>query len=395
MQIFILILQSKHKNKSIYQQNIMIKHTLLYFCLLISLFSCRNQSNTTDILTSAENIIKISPDSAIKTLNKIDNPEELEGLEKADYWRLKASVNYLSEKAMTEDSLILYSLQYYKNNQIINKLVETYNPAACYLAWGKKVSASILLLKEGIKVAKQNKNNSKVANFYMNIANLEINKNLYSAALLDFKRSLVYSGNKKAEIYYNIGICYAYLSQIDSTKSYIDKSIKAALNEKDTHSASHFLRNYADILFSNNDYQGAIVRLKQSLSLFPSVTSPNLFCTTVMCYLSLNKLDSAKYYSNQAKYILNKRTNVTNTNSFITSRNVIMGLDAIIEYQQTKKVDLFNMSRFNDSIMSDIQNKQLIISEKTNLKNQLEQQNLKLKVSKQHTQIILLSGFLF
>lgn len=56
----------------------MIKHTLLYLCILVSLCSCRNQNNTTEILTNAENIIKVNPDSTIKILDRIDNPDELE-----------------------------------------------------------------------------------------------------------------------------------------------------------------------------------------------------------------------------------------------------------------------------------------------------------------------------
>ncbi|WP_321437670.1 hypothetical protein [uncultured Bacteroides sp.] len=164
------------------------------------------------------------------------------------------------------------------------------------------------------------------------------------------------------------------------------------LNEKDTLSASHYLRNYADILFANNDYQGAIHCIERVLSFHQSAYSPNLFCTAAMCYLSLNKLDSAKCYCNQAKSLLNKNADTEKANSLITCRNLIMGLDAIIGYQQTKKVDLFKMARFNDSIMFDAHNKQLIINEKVSIKNQLEQQNLKLKVNKQHTQLLLIAG---
>lgn len=211
-----------------------MRHTLLYLFLVAVLLSCKDQSNATDALTNAKKIIKENPDSATSILNKIDAPEDLQGMEKADYWRLKATANFRLDKAMTEDSLILYSLQYYKDYQITNKLIETYELAAIYRAWKKDISASINLLNEGINVAKQNRDSSGVANYYEDIASLQMDKDLFLAALSNYKESLFYrnSNKKKAGTYYSISLCYARLKQADSIQFYINRSIEFALNGK-------------------------------------------------------------------------------------------------------------------------------------------------------------------
>lgn len=371
-----------------------MRFSLLCISLIIFLFSCKNQSNKIQTLANAEKVIKNEPNNAIKILNEIGNPEDLSNNEMADYWRIKALAHSLSNEAMTEDSLILSSLEYYKGHKNINKLLETYELAALYYIWKKDYLSSINLLKEGIEVAQRQKDNSKVALFYKDIASIYMNNKQYLLCLSNMKRSALYQTNDEPDFYYSTGICYANLGRLDSTQFYIMKSIKLALSKKDTYSAFHFLRNYADILYSNNEYQKTLICIKQALLLPQAMSSPNLFSTASMCYLSLNNIDSAKYYLNQAKYIIRKDGVANNTNLFVTSKNIILTLEALIKYHQKSKVDLFTLSRFNDSIMLDNYNKQLIIKEKANIKQQLQQQNSELKISRQKTQLILMNIFL-
>lgn len=86
---------------------------IISLCLLIS--SCNHGSVTTSILSEAEKVMTEYPDSALKLLQSIPNPEGLTGKAQADYALLYSQAldkNYIDT---ANDSLIQIAVNYYKN----------------------------------------------------------------------------------------------------------------------------------------------------------------------------------------------------------------------------------------------------------------------------------------
>ena len=86
---------------------------IISLCLLIS--SCNHGSVTTSILSEAEKVMTEYPDSALKLLQSIPNPEGLTGKAQADYALLYSQAldkNYIDT---ANDSLIQIAVDYYKD----------------------------------------------------------------------------------------------------------------------------------------------------------------------------------------------------------------------------------------------------------------------------------------
>lgn len=86
---------------------------IISLCLLIS--SCNHSSVTTSILSEAEKVMTEYPDSALKLLQSIPNPERLTGSAQARYALLYSQAldkNYIDA---ANDSLIQIAVDYYKD----------------------------------------------------------------------------------------------------------------------------------------------------------------------------------------------------------------------------------------------------------------------------------------
>ena len=97
---------------------------LISLCLLIS--SCNHGSVTTSLLSEAEKVMTEYPDSALKLLQSIPNPEGLTGKAQADYALLYSQAldkNYIDT---ANDSLIQVAVNYYQDRSDAKARFYTY-----------------------------------------------------------------------------------------------------------------------------------------------------------------------------------------------------------------------------------------------------------------------------
>ena len=97
---------------------------IISLCLLIS--SCNHGSVTTSILSEAEKVMTEYPDSALKLLQSIPNPEGLTGKAQADYALLYSQAldkNYIDT---ANDSLIQVAVNYYQDRSDTKARFYTY-----------------------------------------------------------------------------------------------------------------------------------------------------------------------------------------------------------------------------------------------------------------------------
>lgn len=97
---------------------------IISLCLLIS--SCNHGLDTTSILSEAEKVMTEYPDSALKLLQSIPNPEGLTGKAQADYALLYSQAldkNYIDT---ANDSLIQIAVDYYKDRNDVKAKFYSY-----------------------------------------------------------------------------------------------------------------------------------------------------------------------------------------------------------------------------------------------------------------------------
>jgi DNA-binding CsgD family transcriptional regulator len=101
----------------------------------------------------------------------------------------------------------------------------------------------------------------------------------------------------------------------------------------------------------------------------------------------MRQTDSARVYIDLADTCLarerEKELQAGRTLLSMTSDNFIMTLRAIADYAEGKAVNLHRMGRLNDEYWLNVRENELLIEEKINVRNRLEQQNLTLTIARQ------------
>ena len=378
-----------------------MRKSIFYLVLIFLGFSCNNETKNQKLIGEAEKIIRTDPDSASCILAKIRNTKLLNEYDKADFYRLNALSHRLTGKAMVDDSLILFSLEYYKNNKIYDYLNETYLLAAMYYNWNDNESQYDALLNEGLNYSLEINDNINSSKFYYLSGEVKNKNRNYSGAIDDYKRVVEFDKSAVKDLSYLIGLAYANMNVKDSTEVYMNRCISLSVDSGDTISALHFLRNYSDILYSQTDYHKALQLIRHSLS-YDIKPSSNLYTTASGLYLMLNKVDSAQLFLDKAKEILFQ----DNGGNLITNYNSVMSLQSVLDYTGGKSIERTEIGRFNDSIWQDSKKKSDIVEEKIRTKNRLEQENLIMIINEQRTQMLfiiilslsvicLISGFIY
>ena len=98
---------------------------ILTTCLCILASSCRQASATDSVFAEAEKLMYTHPDSALKLLQAIPNPEQLVGKAQADYALLLTEARSQNLFYATSDSLIRIAVDYYKDSGNKEKAVKS------------------------------------------------------------------------------------------------------------------------------------------------------------------------------------------------------------------------------------------------------------------------------
>ena len=165
----------------------------------------------------------------------------------------------------------------------------------------------------------------------------------------------------------------------------MNKAIDLAVQQNDKANVNHFRRNYADVLITQEKYDKALILHKQVAGDIESSQRTGAYMSIAHIYLSMRQPDLAQNYIDSANIYFDefKKTHPIEAN--LTRENLIMTLQIVTDYANGKSVNITTLGQYNDRYYSKVRENGLIIEEKINVKNQLEQQNLMLVIGKQRT----------
>jgi len=363
----------------------MNKLVIFIFVLLI-IWGCSRPAKYSDILNRANELINSNPDSVAKLLDLIDAPEKLPSPAKADYGYFKSLAHSKTDKAMADDSLILFTLYYYKKNNNTGKLSRTYQLAVSHYYWKGDKTAALETAQERLKYNIEENDSAGLVDSYEMLWEISWGDKDYKNAIKYLNAASLYDNKGSYNRDYLLGLSYGFTDRADSAVFFFQKSIDSALAHKDTESASHYIRNFADFLYMKHNYAGCISAIKRMKEINP-VLNAKSDLTIADSYLALRQLDSAQVYLDKANNMKTQEGDIY----FITVANRIMALQAVIDYAQGKHVDWQKLSKFNDSISVDRRDKGLLNEEGADTRKQLKHKNIKLTVSQQRTFLALVS----
>ena len=365
----------------------------LSFCVPVFIFalffSCNDKAHYSKILEEAGQLIYTNPDSAFVLLSGIVDPSELTDAEKADYGYLTAGYHADAGKAMTEDGMILFSLGYYKDNNITEKLITTYMLAAEYYMWNKDWQMMNTMLKGGLDVALEMNDSIRISQIYHTIGHRYYANEEYKDAISLFRQAIEYD---KVNSYYMAGLSYAQIGNIDSVRYFMNKAIDIAAQHNNRYDVNHFKRNYADILIGRGDYNEALSYLNQVANDPENTRQVAVYASIAEIYLKMRQPELAQIYIDSAKVNFDKINETQPNVPDITGKNITMALQVVADYAMGRVVDMHPIGRSNDVFNAKVRDSEKIIEEKINVKNQLEQRNLMLVIGKQRMLLYITWG---
>jgi len=364
-----------------------MKKLILPVFVFLLLLACNNSTKYADIMNRAYELMDSKPDSAASLLNKIDAPENLPPSAKADYGYLKNLAYHKVGKPNTEDSIILFTMDYYKKNNNTGRLSRTYELAVSYYDQKNDKTTALKTAREGLQYNIEMNDSAEIARSYDILADIYMNDKDYKTIVKYFKAASLYDTQKPAWRDYMIGLYYYFISQTDSSAFFIQKSINSALAQRDTFSVSHFIRNQADIFYDERKYVESISAIKKLKDINPNLSAKS-YLTIAASYLMLHQPDSAQTYLNMADKL---KFSDNGDIYWVSTNNRIRALQALIDYSQGRHVDWSKMGRYNDSICNDNYLKIKRIEEETEVHSRLEQKNLLLTIVRQRILLALVS----
>lgn len=346
-------------------------------CLLLSCSakSVRNKLAEADRLINERNF-----DSASLLLEEQIIPSALSDSDKADYGRMLAWLHLLQGRSLVNDSLINYSVDYYKEHAS-EHLLSAYYVKSAYLAdTHDEIDRRRDLFKEAIDSAYSRLDTAFLSNIYSALVSCYFDEALYREAI-DYAKEWDASpiAGFKEMAHYMTGLSYDRLRMRDSADYYLHSAVDSALAKNLGWYAFHFTRNYADFLY-DCDPKASIYYLRLLEERFPEEEKPGSY---VMPWIKLGELDSArKYIEKDALYVEKYKDN-------IASHALNMAYQIILNVKENKPVNVYQLGQYCDSLYFNTVRLAQAEQERLIDQNRLRQENLRLEMSRQRTFSIL------
>lgn len=277
----------------------------LLLCPALLVESCHpfQQKKVREALSRAEQQIWSHPDSALATLQAVQDVEKY-GETEAHYALLFTQALYRNGLPLENDSLIRLAVNYYDQaDDSLRKAWSNYYLAIYYGDNDQKEEAVNYYLKAET-AGLQTKDNQFLGHLYDNWGYaLRAVKPYENALRLTMKAMTYYEAIRDSagltSNYYHIGSCYQMLGNEERSKTYMNKAIDIALASHNT----HFLPIlYAEMAFNNEVFkhydkalQDINIALRYSLA-YDTTNLTYIYTTKGYIFKGLQQYDSAKYY---------------------------------------------------------------------------------------------------
>lgn len=362
----------------------------------LSLFAISCQTTPDDVvlaLSQVEDCMEAYPDSALKQLKRIPNPESLRGKAQADYALLMTQAMDKNYMKPTSDSLISLAVGYYGALEVDVKA-----KGKSFFYFGRVMSELrryedamryFLASKEIFEGSKEYKMLGLISE---EIGHLNWKQDMYEDAFSNFQFSHQYfvKANDMLSVSYalrNIGRNYLSLnSKSDSAYTFYQQALKIA---HDNNCSSEFaiLQELGMIHRARKDYEKSEYYLLQSLRINEKVEYfSGIYLSLGYTYMKMNNEVEAEKYLKLGTCSSNVFTQVDAYNSLYRLEKSRHNLKLAIEYKEISD----SLSRVSQSL----ETKKIIAELQGNYEyEKLQKENLQIKIGYKNVLIFCLILF--
>lgn len=359
--------------------------------LLIAILAGCSTDKTGRTIELAEKLLDAGKiDSALTMLGNIYEPQKLSASQQAQYALISGTCHLYKGLALTEDSLLLSALDYYKHTSPCDsaRLMQATILASQYYWWkGDKAKAYFLLENYAGKCNKSDKIKILFVTFTLSSADYDYDRIYHTMSLL----LRLYEPNDD-RIYitrYNYGLAAFYTGNKAESENILNDIDKYIKTQTDTvHYRKEGLRTIADIIADNGDLHRAIELQNKALQNYDTCDSigKSLSYASLARYdLQLGNIAEAQRHMQLAD---NYATNEIKQDLSFVGLYKIMHI--LLDYTDNRKVNIINWADFVNKLQDNEKHNQSITTAKTEANNRLTEQNYKITIVSQRHYITTL-----
>ncbi|NDV97613.1 tetratricopeptide repeat protein, partial [Dysgonomonas sp. 521] len=372
-----------------------MKHIPLLICILFLSFSCNKNTHYNNILTHAEQVTPLFPDSALKILDSI-SPSKLNGEPLHRYNLLKIQAKYKAYKDITSDTVIFEVRDFYLNENNMDYTALAYYYCGKVLFEQKKLKEAMAELLKAEEYIDKIKDNNLKGLIQYSIGEILLKQYSESKSIPYFLLAANYF--HKTTNYRNItasyrlvGDSYLRMSNRDSAFYYYNKCLDLAHIANDSLQIANTTLNLGVTYREIGEYDTANKYVKESGKYSAdSVLQMKLYLNLSKTFIKKGILDSAAFYIDKSLTFARSKGNL------VTLTSIYRGLSDIEEGRRDYKQALSYYKEYAKNlhtIVNENKNPEILELQKKYKYEQFLNENNRLKIKQQQSQLIFSSLF--
>jgi len=361
----------------------------------LTFFSCSKQKGVRDVLVNAENIVEQQPDSALRLLNTVLFPEDLNKSLFNKYSLLLLEAKDKNYKDITSDTVIFAVKDYYvRKKDYPNAAMAAFY---CGRVWHERdnMEEAVKAYMEADNLADKTDNDNLKGLIQANLGILHRYHSSYDKAILFTKKATGWydkAKNYKNEIssFRIIGDCFFLSKKIDSAFYYYNESLKLA-TMRDMPKLQSDVKESMGVAYKEQGLYEQAKKLFNEALAYPedSVERARILLNIAQVYSLENNTDSLNHYLDRALKLDINNPWLVRTSYYLKSEIAEKNSryqEALIYY---KRYHEYNTKVFDN----EKNNKLLEVQEKYDFEK-IKNSNSQLIIKQQKTQIIFVLALL-
>lgn len=245
---------------------LLIASTMLWGCNI-------KQNDTMILLSQADSIMELKPDSALMILQSVKDTTGLDENSRAYYLLLLTQAEYKCDTVQTVDTLLDYSIAHYRKVDDESLLARSLYYRGMTQFYRGKPDVALTFLMEGVDIAEKIGDMLQLSKYYESLFQVNYSAKYYEKSL-EFARKFLDNSIERKDTncivrgYDHIAANYFQLNKHDSALIYFRQNIPLLpFVNKSTQTAT--LTNIAIIHYDRQNYDSAKIYLQKSLVIKP------------------------------------------------------------------------------------------------------------------------------
>lgn len=357
----------------------------IFYLLLIGIAGCLFACHPTPTYpmpeaTEAERLLNNHPDSLLDLLEEKISPMALCDSDQAYYWLLLTQAHVRSGRSLVNDSMIHFSVQYYKEKQ------SSRWPMACIMAAdqvnysGQKSQEQIQGYLKAIEASQIVGDSVNEMKAYATLAKLYWRSREHKKGISISQQLLACSSSAQDSTIGWYQLASSYLNQNSDSSIYcMDQALQLARRTK-SQSEFHIARNFADLLSHRNKNREALQLIDEIEQRIPDCDQDFLAMSRMYALLNLGDLRTAKPYLERLEQLAAK---YIKSNDAIPLQFTTRLYRLVYDAKAGTPLDFARHGQYNDSIEGARWLTQTIEKEQVFAKNKLIRDKQELLIEKQ------------